>query len=410
MAQLIKIPELTKALTPTKLAGLSLRNRVIKTATFEGMCPAGVPTQDLIDHHTAIAAGGAALTTVAYCGVSPDSRTFGDQMYMHQGIFDGLQKLASSVHDQGGAVSGQLSHCGFFSRNKPRDSRRPLGPSPVLNQYGLFSGIPFGGAMGIKDMDKVVKEYADAARFLKRVGFDALEIHMGHGYLLSQFISPATNKRTDDYGGSLHNRMRLPLRILESVRQAVGDDFPLLAKLNLRDGFRGGLEINESVECAKLLEAAGLNAIVMSGGFTSRTPMYLFRGQSPLQQMIPLEPNPLLRTAMKWFGGRLFRNYPFEELYFLEQAKQMLDAVSIPLVYLGGVSSAGAIERAMSSGFDFVAMGRALIKDPQMINQLKTEQHYSSDCNHCNGCVASMALPGGIRCVLDQPNCFNATN
>lgn len=397
---------LIKALIPTKLAGLLLRNRLIKTATFEGMCAGGIPSQDLLDHHSAIAAGGTGLTTVAYCGVSPDSRTFADQMYMHEGIFDGLQQLATAVHEHGGAVSGQLSHCGFFSRNKPQDSRRPLGPSPVLNQYGLFSGIPFGGAMGAKDMDKVVREYAQAASLLKRADFDAVEIHMGHGYLLSQFISPAINKRTDDYGGSLHNRMRLPLRVLESVRQAVGDEFPILAKLNLRDGFRGGLEINESVECAKLLQSAGLNALVMSGGFTSRTPMYLFRGKSPLKQMIPLEPNPLMRASMKWFGGKLFRDYPFKELYFLDLAKQVRDAVYMPLVYLGGVSSAAGIERAMAAGFDYVAMGRALIKDPQMVNRLQTEHQYRSACSHCNDCVASMSLPGGIRCVLDQPDCF----
>jgi len=384
---------LDKVLAPTRLAGLALRNRVIKTATFEGMCPGGIPGADLAAHHARMARGGVGLTTVAYCGVSPDGLTFADQMWMHEGIFSQLRGLAEAVHREGGAISAQLAHCGFFSRTRPQNIPRPRGPSAGINQYGLFSGVPFAGAMG--------------AAVVKRAGFDAVEIHMGHGYLLSQFLSPATNRRSDAYGGSLDNRLRLPLEVLAAVREAVGEDFPILAKLNLSDGFAGGLEIDDCCYAARRLAEHGLNALVMSGGFTSRSPMYLFRGESPLAQMIPLEPNPLQRTAMKWFGGRLFSSLPYTEMYFLDQARRVRQATDMPLVYLGGVSQRDSLQRAMAEGFDFVALGRALLRDPDLVKRVRSQgEAYANGCNHCNQCVASMALPGGIRCVLNQPDSF----
>ncbi|WP_028628565.1 NADH:flavin oxidoreductase [Metapseudomonas resinovorans] len=400
-------PNLDSLLQPARLAGLQLRNRLIKTATFEGMCPGGVPGDDLVEHHATMARGGVGLTTVAYCGVSPDGLTFPDQMWMHAGIFPQLQRLTSAVHAEGGALSAQLAHCGYFSRNRPLNIPRPRGPSACINQYGLFSGIPFGGAMSIADIGRTVAEYAAAASLVRDAGFDAIEIHMGHGYLLSQFISPALNKRRDSYGGVLENRMRLPLQVLAAVRGAVGRDFPILAKLNLSDGFAGGLQIEEACQAARLLEEAGLDAIVMSGGLVSRTPMFLFRGASPLAQMVPLERNPLQRTAMKWFGGASFPDLPFEELYFLELARQMRRAVSMPLVYLGGVASGEGMARAVEEGFDFLALGRALLNDPHLLQHLQHQgSTWRSACTHCNQCVASMGLPGGIRCVLNQPAVF----
>ncbi|CAI8857651.1 4,4'-dithiodibutanoate disulfide reductase [Pseudomonas jessenii] len=398
---------LEKLLAPAQLAGLGLRNRVIKTATFEGMCQNGMPSDGLIRHHAEIAAGGTGLTTVAYCGVSPDGLTFKDQMWMHDGVRPQLLRLAAAVHAEGGAVSAQLAHCGNFSRNKPRNIPRPRGPSRSINQYGLLSGLPLGGAMTAADIRKTIAEYAAAAAFVKDVGFDAIEIHMGHGYLLSQFISPALNKRRDEYGGSLENRMRLPLEILAAVRKAVGVDFPLLAKLNLSDGFATGLQIDEACRAAQLLERGGLNAIVMSGGVVSRTSMYLFRGTSPLAQMIPLEKNPLQRKAMQWFGAANFQELPYEELYFLDLARQMRRSVKMPLVYLGGVSSAAGMRRVMEEGFDFIAMGRALLQDQNLLQRVREQgESWVSRCNHCNQCVASMALPGGTRCVLDEPRAF----
>ncbi len=256
--------------------------------------------------------------------------------------------------------------------------------------------------MSAADIERTVNDYARAASLLCRSGFDALEIHMGHGCLLSQFISPATNQRSDAYGGSFANRMRMPLQVLAAVREAVGKQVPLLAKINLGDGFDGGLDIADAVRAAQLLEAGGIDAIVMSGGFVSRTPMYLFRGDSPLPAMIALEKNPAMHLAMRLGGRRSFQAMPFEPLYFLEQAKRVRDAVRVPLAYLGGVTSGADVEQLMGAGFDLVCIGRALLYEPQMVNRLRADPSYRSACNHCNLCVATTAAAEGTRCVLRE--------
>lgn len=392
---------LARALQPYQLAGLTLRNRIVKAATFEGRTPGGAASAELAAFHARIAQGGTGLTTVSYCAVSPDARTFDDQLYLHEGVYQGLLALADAVHAQGGAVSGQLAHCGGFKRSTPVEARRPLGPSAGINQYGLLSGVPLSGAMGPDDFTRVVRQYAESARLLQRAGFDAVEIHMGHGYLLSQFISPASNRRKDAYGGSLANRMRLPLQVLDAVRNAVGGAFPILCKINLSDGFDGGLALDECVQACRLLERGGIDAIELSGGFVSRSPMYLFGGGgSPLPAMIRSERSALHRVMLRAGGGKLFPALPYRELYFLDQARRVRDAVQTPLVYLGGAASADAIRTAFDAGFEMVALGRALLYDPDLCHHLSAQPDYVSGCTHCNECVASMALPGGTRCTV----------
>ncbi len=253
------------------------------------------------------------------------------------------------------------------------------------------------------DIAQVVEDFGAAATRAVRAGFDAVELHLGHGYLLSQFISPATNRRHDRYGGSLDNRMRFPLAVLARVREAVGPDVPILAKTNLRDGFKGGLEVPEAVGVAERLEAGGVNAIVLSGGFTSRTPFYLFRGATPLKEMLEVEKSRLQRFVLGLIGPSLIRSYPFEEMFFLPEARAVRRAVKTPLALLGGVLSLDNLDRAMDEGFDFVAMGRALIADPDLIARFERGEATRSRCISCNKCVAEMDREGGVRCVLDPP-------
>ena len=235
----------SKVFTPGRLGQIELRNRVIKAATYEGMCPGGVPSDALIRHHRDLAAGGVGMTTVAYCAVSSHGRTFEEQMVMREQIVPKLRTLTDAVHAAGAAVSLQLGHCGYFSKNKELPGRRSLGPSFRFNEYGVMAGVPFARAMNEDDIATVIEEFGAAAAGAVRAGFDAVELHLGHGYLLSQFISPAINRRRDRWGGSLDNRMRLPLAVAERVRAVVGPGFPILAKTNLRDGFPGGLELPE---------------------------------------------------------------------------------------------------------------------------------------------------------------------
>ena len=177
---------------PARLGSLQLRNRIIKTATYEGMCPGGVPSDALIKHHRDLAIGGVGMTTVAYCAVSPNGRTFEEQMYMREEIVPKLRELTAAVHAEGAAVSIQLGHCGYFSRNTMLPGRRSLGPSFRLNEYGLMAGVPFARAMGEDDIANVIEEFGVAAAMAVQAGFDAVELHLGHGYLLSQFLSRAS--------------------------------------------------------------------------------------------------------------------------------------------------------------------------------------------------------------------------
>jgi 2,4-dienoyl-CoA reductase-like NADH-dependent reductase (Old Yellow Enzyme family) len=390
------------AFAPARLESLALRNRVIKTATYEGMCPGGLPSDALVEHHRALAAGGVGLTTVAYCAVSPDGRTFAQQMVMRRETVSPLRRVTDAVHREGGAASLQLGHCGWFTKNKELSTWLPRGPSPIVNQYGISAGKPFGLAMRPRDIERVIAEFAGAASLAREAGFDAVELHLGHGYLLSQFLSPAINRRRDEWGGSLEGRARLSLAVLRCVRDAVGPEFPILCKTNLRDGFRGGLELADSVALARALEAGGASALVLSGGFTSRSPFYLFRGRRPLAEMVAAEKDRLQQLALRWFGARVIREYPFEEMFFLKEAREVRNAVRMPLVLLGGIVSRANVERAMQEGFDFVAMGRALIADPDLVRRMASDPAVRSRCTHCNVCVAEMDL-GGVRCVLDGP-------
>jgi 2,4-dienoyl-CoA reductase-like NADH-dependent reductase (Old Yellow Enzyme family) len=390
----------TSIFEPATLGPIRIANRVIKTATYEGMCPDGVPSTALVEHHRQLAAGGVGMTTVAYCAVSSEGRTFGEQMYMRDGIVPALRRVVDAVHAEGARVSIQLGHCGAFSRHRGPGSRAPLGPSTALNSYGLMAGIPLARRMDEADIARTARDFGNAAALAAEAGFDAVELHLGHGYLLSQFLSPATNRRNDRFGGSLENRLRFPLAVVERVSERVGGRLAVLAKTNLRDGFRGGLEIDDAVDVARALEAAGVDALVLSGGFTSRTPFFLFRGRRPLAEMIEVEKSRLQRIALRLVGARVIREYPFEELFFLPLARRVRAAVRMPLVLLGGALSLANLETAMREGFDFVAMGRALLADPDLIARFRRGEATRSRCISCNKCVAEMDRPGGVRCVL----------
>ncbi|MBP6978048.1 MAG: NADH:flavin oxidoreductase [Bacteroidales bacterium] len=388
-----------KAYTPIRIRGLEVHNRFIKSATYEGMTEGGYPTLQLIEHHRRLAMGGVGLTTVAYGAVSPEGRTNRNQLLIGDRVASYARELTAAVHAQGGRCMLQLTHCGYFTKNQDLMFRRSLGPSVRINLYGILGGIILSRSMSKDDMRGMAKNFADAAVFAQREGFDAVEIHMGHGYLLSQFLSPRINRRKDGYGGSVANRLRFPLEVVAAVRQAVGEDYPIFCKINLEDGFRNGLTIKDSVEVAKALEKAGVDALVMSGGFTSITPFYLMRGDVPLWEMVKAEKDVAQKLAMLLFGRFIMRKFTFEENFFMPMALKIREAVTMPLAYIGGVCSKDGIERAMDAGFDMIALARAVIHDPDFLLKIRDGRVSVSECNHCNICVAEMDR-GGVRCVL----------
>lgn len=390
------------ALQSGRIGSLDLPNRFIKTATYEGMSPGGRVSDSLVEHHRAMAAHSVGLTTVAYAAVCPDGRTFEDQLLVDAEAVPGLRRVADAVHAEGGFASLQLGHCGGFSKNSTVTGGRSAGPSARWNEYGLMQGLFRVRAMDADDIDGVIRSFGEAAGYAKESGFDAVEVHIGHGYLLSQFLSPAINRRRDGYGGDLDGRLRLSLEVVAAVREAVGPGFPILAKLNTRDDVRGGLEIDEAIDVAKALEAAGVDALVPSGGVVFKSPFFLLRGDTPRAAMIAAEKNAAQRWAIRLFAPFMMRSYPYTSSFFLEDAKRILDAVDIPVVLLGGVDSAAAVTEAMDAGFAFVAMGRALLADPDFIPRMASGEDVVSRCTHCNECIGAMDL-GGVRCTLDEP-------
>ena len=393
---------LNQCFSEGQINGLTLKNRIIKAATFEGMTPGAKPSERLSDLHCSIAKGGTAMTTLAYCGAEADVRLHQNMMYMDEYVRPSLSTLITDIQQAGAKVSGQLAHCGGFSKNKELQGRRPLGPNFGLNMLGLAHGMLFTGAMNQQDIDHLVQAFGQAGAFMKSVGFDCIEMHFGHGYGLCQFISPKTNKRTDDYGGSLINRMRMPLRALEAVRKAVGDDFPIIGKISLTEGVRGGIHYDEAVEICKMLDQAGIDGIVTSGGTSSMNPMIMFRGDNMSKGMIEQEKNPIMKLGLKLIGPKMFRHYPYEELYFLEGAKRVRDRVNCQMIYIGGCTDLDSVEAVMREGFDFIQLGRPLIKDPAFVNNAMADRNYKNGCIHCNRCATLIEAPGGVYCPLNR--------
>ena len=382
-----------KALTPSKIGDLELPNRFIRAGCFEGMSPDGRVTPDLIEHHRRVAAGGAAMTTVAYCSVSFDGRAFAHELWMRGEIVPGLRDLTAAVHREGAAASIQLGHCGFFASPQVI-GRRPLGASPKLCLYRLARCEE----MSESQIEAKIEDFGRAAQLAREAGFDAVEIHAGHGYLLSQFLSPWTNHRRDRYGGSLENRLRFPAAVIRRVRRALGPGFPILIKMNQRDGMRGGLELDEAVPIARRFAQEGASALVPSCGFTAKTPLYMMRGRVPTREMARNQRNPLTRLSLLLFGWTMVQTYPFQPLFLLDGAIRIRQAVNIPVAYIGGVLSLAGIERVMDAGFDFVQVGRALVRDPDFVNKLRSGALEASDCDHCNRCIATMEA-SGVYCV-----------
>ena len=393
------VKSLEPAFQEKKIGGITLKNCFIKTATYEGMYDNGIPNQKLIDYHVSMAKGGVALTTASYGAVSPDGRTFRNQMYINEKSLEQLKILVEKVQEAGGKASIQLTHCGYFSKNK--SVKKPLAPSRVCNEYGFMSGLAFSKAMTRSDMQRISDDFAIAALKVKNIGFDAVEIHMGHGYLLSQFLSPWTNRRKDRFGGSIENRARFPLEVFDKVRKKVGYDYSILVKLNLSDGFKGGFSLEDCTYVANILEDHGCDGIVLSGGFTSKTPFYLMRGAIPLWGMIKNGESIAEKITMALFGPLIIRKYKFLPNFFLDQAIEIRKTVKMPLVYLGGVDSKKGIMDILEAGFDFIAIGRPLIHDPNFILKLKSGEIEQSDCTRCNECIVHMDR-AGVRCILND--------
>lgn len=383
-------------LSPAKLGPLTLRNRIIKAATFESRTPDALVTDDLIEYHRLPAAGGVGMTTVAYCAVAPGGRTSGEQIWMRPEAVAGLRRLTDTVHAEGAAVSAQIGHAGPVADARSNKARA-LAPVRFFNPIGMR----FAKKASRDDIDEVIAAHANAARLAVDSGFDAVEIHLGHNYLASSFLSPLINRRSDEFGGSLENRAKVARGLVLAVRRAVENQIAVTAKLNMSDGVRGGISIDEALRTAKWLQDdGGLDALELTAGSSLVNPMYLFRGDAPIKEFAGVF-KPPLRWGMRMTGKKFLREYPYHDTYLLRDAQLFRAELSMPLILLGGITHRAAMDRAMAEGFEFVAMARALLAEPDLINRIAAEEHghpVTSACTHCNQCMPT--IYSRTQCVV----------
>lgn len=395
----------SKLFTEASIGPITLRNRTIRSAAFESMCPGNAPSQQLLDYHRSVAAGGVGMTTVAYAAVAQSGLSFDRQLWMRKEIVPGLRKLTDSVHKEGAAASIQLGHCGNMSHKKIC-GETPVGASSGFNLYSPT----FVRGLRKDELRLMAKAYGNAVRLARESGFDAVEIHAGHGYLISQFLSPYTNHRKDEYGGSLDNRMRFMDEVMAEVMKAAGNDMAVLVKVNMRDGFKGGMDIEESLQVAHRLVNDGAQALVLSGGFVSKAPMYVMRGAMPIKAMTHYMDCWWLKWGVRMAGHLMIPSVPFKEAYFLDDAMLFRKEIkNIPLVYVGGLISRKKIEDVLDKGFEFVQMGRALLNEPGFVNRMKLDVNARCTCKHSNYCIArmySIDMACHQRLTEDLPKCL----
>lgn len=374
--------------TPVRIGPVTLRNRVIRSAAFENMARGNSPSQELMDYHVAVARGGVGMTTLAYASVNRSGLSFDGQLWMREEIVPGLRAITDAIHAQGAKASIQLGHCGNMT-HRSTCGCMPLGASGGFNLYSPT----FVRKMREDEILSLVEDFGHAVELARQAGFDCVEIHAGHGYLISQFLSPYTNHRRDRFGGSLQNRMRLMQMVIRRVMEAAGDDMGVLVKMNMHDGFRRGMQQEECLEVARELERLGVHAIVLSAGFVSKAPMEVMRGAMPIRTLAHyMDPRKFwwLKAMLRVAGRAMIPTVPYREAYFLEEARVFRQAVSLPLVYVGGMVSRSKMEEVLDAGFEAFQMARALIRDTDFVNKLRSGETPCSDCRHSNYCIGRM--------------------
>ena len=379
----------SKLFTPYKLGPVTLRNRTIRSAAFESMGKDFGPTQKLKDYHVSVARGGIGMTTLAYASINRSGVSFNSQLWLRDEIVPALKDVTDDIHREGAAAGIQIGHCG----NMTHWSTAGCFPVSASTGFNLYSPT-FHRKLRRSEIADMARDFGRAVATAHEAGFDSVEVHAGHGYLISQFLSPYTNHRRDEFGGSLTNRMRFMDMCLEEVMDAAArTNTAVLVKHNMEDGFKGGIEIPESIEIAKRIESFGVHGIVLSSGFVSKAPMAVMRGRIPTKTMgyyMPWTQWPQ-KIVVSLFGNQMIKQYDFEECFFLENARKFRRELKGPLVYVGGIVSREGIERVLDAGFEMVQMARALVNDPAFVAKMREgDISTRSGCDHKDYCIARM--------------------
>ena len=384
---------MNKLFTPFQLGPIILRNRFIRSAAFENMARANAPTQQLEDYHVSVARGGVGMTTVAYAAVDLSGVSFDGQLYVRDEIIPDMKKMTEAIHAQGAKASIQLGHCG----NMTHFYTCHCIPVSASNGFNLYSPTVHR-RLKVSEIKALVQKFGKAVDWARECGFDCVEIHAGHAYLISQFLAKRTNHRCDEYGGSLENRMRFMNEVLDAVMEHAKDDMAVVVKTNMWDDCWRGVSMEEGITIAKEIAKHKVHGIILSGGTVSRSPMTILSGAMPhktLAHYMDMKSFWWLKAALNIPGiaSVMMPASPFKELYFMEKAKifqQALAGETPTLIYVGGVQSGDNCQQIMDEGFELFQIAHVLIKDPDFVHHVEADPHYHAGCGRSNYCVGRM--------------------
>jgi 2,4-dienoyl-CoA reductase-like NADH-dependent reductase (Old Yellow Enzyme family) len=363
---------MSKLFEPTVINGLQLKNRFVRSATHEAMADLdGTVKDQLLQCIAELVRGEVGLIITGHAHVVREGQAGPRQMGVYSdAMIDGLKRVSSVVHENGGVVAIQLAHAGI--RGIGKNEYAALGPSNLSKE-----GVKVAAAMTTEDIQRTVKAFGDAAERSVQAGFDAIQIHAAHGYLLSQFLSPYYNKRDDDYGGTLENRARFLLEVYTEIRSRVGRSFPVMVKVNSEDFLEGGFTAKEMVKIAHVLEEQGMDAIEMSGG--------------------TFESGRLIPSRIGTSKSEK------KEVYYRKAAEAFKGELKIPLILVGGFLSFNIAQEIVTSGLaDYVALSRPLIREPHLVKRWASGDRGKASCISCNKCFTTLLMDEALHCPVEK--------
>ena len=371
--------------SPGTIGTMQLKNRIVRSATEELRASSeGRVTDEYLRFYTRLAKGGVGLIITGNYGVNVMGRaTLGTMLLDDDAVIDGLRKVVDAVHENGAAIVAQLNHVGR-QRHPDIDDKTPLAPSQVKVRY---TGVK-PRAMTGEEIAEAIQAFGQAARRIRVAGFDGVQIHGAHGYLVNQFLSRYTNRRKDGWGGSAENRRKFVLEVYRAVRDAVGTDFPLLIKINARDPVSKGVTLDETMATCRALEELGIDAIEVSDGIDE-----LIKGGIPTD-VIMRGRNIFQRIMLRFLIETMVkRRARLVEGYHLPDAEAVRREVNVPVIGVGGIRHRATMERALESGqADFVALSRPFIRQPNLVNLMEKDDGDPVSCISCNRCALEMIV------------------
>jgi 2,4-dienoyl-CoA reductase-like NADH-dependent reductase (Old Yellow Enzyme family) len=363
---------MTTLFTPSEINGMTISNRFVRSATWSGMATDdGASTPQLVGLMRNLAKGGVGFIITGHAYVQQDGQAGPRQLGIYKDeLIPGLKTITHAVHENSGKIILQLAHAGFYAHSA-LTGQAPLAPSNIDE----LSKKP-RKEMHIQDIEEMVNSFGEAARRAQNAGFDGVQIHSAHGYLLSQFLSPLFNRRTDKYGGEVQNRARILLEVLETIRNVVGRDYPILVKLNSQDFIENGLKLEDSMRVGTMLSERGIDSIELSGG---------------------------LITSSQFSPSRRGITSKNKEAYFRNEAQSFKKAINVPLILVGGIRSYHVANQLIDEGVaDYISMCRPFIREPDLIKRWKAGELRKAACISDNLCFSSAMAGKGIYCVTEK--------